>query len=173
MTLDNMQIDFEGGINGGGEDVCGEFTISGNLKSDNTFNFEKAYDSYSVQYNGKLEGMALRGNWSLPGQAEEEFEITLGASKWVGSFDQGGESTEMILNMGISSGSVFGVGLDDIGTFVLRGTTDEESFNFVKKYIGQHEVLYFGQCRGDRNKTVRGKWTIPGNCEGNFMLKQA
>lgn len=72
--------------------------------------------------------------------------------------------------MGVSGGGIFGCGSDGVGSFVLRGTEEGDSFNFVKKYLGQHEVLYFGKRKGD---VVKGKWTIPDNCEGTFMLKQS
>jgi len=172
MFLENLQIDFEGGINGGGDDVCGAFSIVGSLNDDGTFTFEKAYSEYSVMYNGLMEGTALRGMWSLAGQAEEEFEIKLVSSGWTGHFEQGGDQNDMELNMGVSGGCVFGTGNDDVGCFILRGHSDGTEFNFVKKYIGKHQVLYFGESRGDRKKVVKGKWTIPDNCEGTFKLKQ-
>jgi len=173
MALDNMQIGFDGSISGTGEDAIGAFTITGAMNADRSFTFDKVYDAHTVSYKGEMEGTKLKGTWCLPEQDEEEFEISLNASGWVGNFVFDGTKTEMLLNMGISGGGVFGTGTDDVGGFVLRGTTDGEDFNFVKQYIGAHQVLYFGKRRGGEGSLlVKGKWTIPGNCDGTFALKQ-
>ena len=75
--------------------------------------------------------------------------------------------------MGVFGSGVFGSGTDEQGPFVLRGESNGNDFNFVKQYIGQHQVLYFGQSRGGAGSmVVKGKWTIPGNCEGTFKLSQ-
>jgi len=111
----------------------------------------------------------MEGTWSIPDNCDGIFEISLSAKKWAGYFEQNGEKSDMKLNMGVSGGGIFGTGSDSQGAFVLRGTTDGDSFNFVKQYLGAHQVMYFGK---QTDNKVKGKWNIPGNCEGTFALKQ-
>jgi len=174
MTFDNMSINFDGSIAGAGSDSVGTFNITGTMGNDGTFTFDKAYEgAHTVSYKGSLVGTALKGTWCIDGQDEEEFEIQLDSGAWKGSFEQGGSKNAMRLNMGVSGGGIFGCGSDDVGSFVLRGTEEGETFNFVKQYIGAHRVMYFGKSKGgDGSRTVKGKWSIPGNCDGTFGLKQ-
>lgn len=108
-------------------------------------------------------------------QAEGEFEINLVSNNWNGFFAQNGTKNDMILSMGVNSGSIFGTGSDDVGSFVLRGKSDGGDFNFVKKYLGAHQVLYFGKVQGGAgSRSVRGKWTIPeADCDGKFALQES
>jgi len=175
MTFDNLAINFDGSITGAGEDTNGAFTISGTLNGDSTFSFNKAYESYTVCYKGTMEGNVLKGMWNLEDNADEdEFKITLSGGNWKGFFEQGGDKNKMKLSMGVSGGAIFGCGSDAVGGFVLRGQSgDDGTFNFVKKYLGQHEVLYFGKSNGgDGSRVVKGKWTIVDTCEGTFGLKE-
>jgi len=174
MDLEDMQIGLAGVISGAGSDACGGFTIEGQLNEDGSFNFDKKYDEYTVSYKGNMEGTKLAGQWSLPDQPEDAFEINLVSNNWNGFFVQNSEKNGMALNMGVSSGSIFGTGTDEIGAFILRGKSDGGDFNFVKKYLGQHQVLYFGKVEGDEgSRTVRGKWTIPDVCEDKFALQES
>jgi len=160
---------------GSGSDACGDFTINGMLNGDATFQFDKNYADYTVSYKGTLEGTKLVGQWSLPDQPEDAFEISLVANNWTGFFVQNGEKNQMFLDMGVSEGMIFGTGCDDVGAFVLRGKSNGGDFNFVKKYLGQHSVLYFGKVRGSAgSRSVRGKWTIPeAGIEDKFALQES
>lgn len=174
MNLENMQIGLEGVISGAGSDAVGDFTISGNLDGESNFTFDKAYAEHTVSYKGKLEGTRLAGQWSL-GDIEDEFEISLVSNNWNGFFVQEGQKNDMFLNMGVNGGSIFGTGSDEVGAFVLRGKSDGGDFNFVKKYLGQHQVLYFGKVQGGAgSRSVRGKWTIPeAGIEDKFALQES
>ena len=176
MNFDDMTIGFDGVITGAGSDVNGGFSIEGAMNEDCTFTFNKTYESGTVViYSGSMDGTTLKGNWNLPDQDQEEFEISLAASAWHGWFKQADNKDVMDLNMAVNNGGVFGSGTDGVGAFVVSGTHDGDSgqFNFVKKYLGQHEVLYFGQAKGDGgDMRVQGKWSIPGNCDGTFLLQE-
>lgn len=170
MILDNLDIGFDGIMSGGGSDGVGGFTIDGSMDGKGAFTFNKAYEgAHTVIYTGNLEGSALKGTWSIPDNADGDFEIKLDSAGWNGWFEQGGDKKDMELDMSIGGDAVFGSGVDAVGSFIVRGTFDEGSgdCNFAKQYIGQHQVLYFGKNNG---QAVRGKWTIPDNCEGKFKL---
>ena len=176
MSLPNLTIGLDGAIIGGGSDSVGDFNISGQVAGDGAFSFNKAYvGAHTVIYEGQMNGTVLKGEWFLPDQPRDEFQIKLVSGGWRGWYAQSGSQNEMSLSMALSNGKIFGSGSDTVGNFVIQGrfnqgTTD---FNFVKKYIGQHQVLYFGKATGPKsNLTVRGKWTIPDNCEGTFKLTQ-
>jgi hypothetical protein len=177
MKFNDMSIGFEGAIAGTGSDDNGGFSIEGTMNEDCTFTFDKTYESgVVVMYSGSMDGTTLKGNWNLPDQDEEEFEISLAASAWKGWFAQADDKNAMDLNMAVDNGGVFGAGTDTVGAFVVAGTHDAGSgqFNFVKKYLGKHEVLYFGMAKGDGgNMRVQGKWSIPGNCDGTFLLQES
>jgi len=177
MKFDDMSIGFDGGIAGSGSDANGGFTIEGTMGGDAAFTFNKTYESgVVVVYSGNMDGTSMKGNWNLPDQDPEEFEISLSANSWNGWFEQGGDKNGMDLNLTAQNGGVFGSGTDEVGPFVCRGTHDEGSgdFNFAKQYIGQHQVLYFGKAKGDSGSMrVQGKWSIPGNCDGTFLLQES
>lgn len=174
MDLEDMQIGLAGVISGAGSDAMGDFNIEGQLNEDGSFNFDKKYAEYTVSYKGNMDGTKLAGQWSLPDQPEDAFEINLVSNNWNGFFVQNGEKNGMALSMGVSSGSIFGTGTDDVGAFLLRGRSDGGDFNFVKKYLGQHQVLYFGKVEGgEGSRTVRGKWAIPDVCEDKFALQES
>jgi len=170
MNFDDMQIGFDGAITGAGNDVNGGFTIEGSMNGDATFAFTKTYDSgTAVAYNGAIDNGKMVGNWSLPDQPEESFEISLAAQPWSGFFEQGGEKNQMALNLSVTDAGVFGSGNDTVGVFVCRGTVEGDQVKFAKKYLGQHEVLYSGTSSGNQ---IKGAWSIPGNCDGKFVLTQ-
>jgi len=175
MDLPNLQIGLSGAITGEGSDAVGEFTISGQLNDDGTFNFDKAYPDYTVSYNGSLDGTKLAGNWSLPDQQEEPFEISLVSSSWNGYFLQNEDKNDMNLNLGVANGLIFGTGTDGVGSFLCRGKSDGGDFSFVKKYLGAHQVLYFGKVEGgEGSRTVKGKWTIAdAGIEDKFTLQES
>jgi len=176
MDFENLQISIQGNIIGSGDDANGFFTIEGQLNHDNTFMFNKNYSAgYTVIYEGTMDGIKMKGLWSLPDQDKEEFEIRMKAREWKGWHKQNDDKSDMDLDMCLNNGAIFGSGHDVVGAFVIRGnfnraTTD---FNFVKQYIGQHKVLYFGKATGNKGDlVVRGKWAIDESIGGKFRLKQ-
>jgi len=175
MEFPDLSIGFDAKMTGQGSDANGDFTISGEMKVDRVFHFDKFYETYKVCYKGTVEGHTLKGTWSLPEQPEDEFEITLNSEHWIGFFEQDGEKAEMDLAVCISDGGVFGVGKDDIGTFVIRGFKTEFDFIFIKKYIlpwiEAHHKRYYGKHgQEDGIAIVRGRWGIEDQTKGTFEL---
>lgn len=171
MELPNLSIGFDGIISGNGSDPIGDFNITGVLNFDGTFSFDKQYAEFSVIYEGNVEGLTLAGLWSLPDQPQEEFEISMESQRFVGFFEQDGNIVDMELVINNSEGGVFGCGIDEIGTFILRGHKKGPNFNFAKKYLGAHEVLYFGMYgKQDGVYVIRGRWTMQDGVDGAFEL---
>ena len=78
MNLANLRISSNGNISGAGGDVNGDFIIEGQLNQGNTFEFHKTYSAgWIVTYEGNMDGNTMKGLWSLPGQVQEDFEITM------------------------------------------------------------------------------------------------
>jgi len=173
MALENLDIGYDGSIYGSGSDANGNFSIEGSMDTSGAFTFNKNYDSYSVIYQGQMAANSLTGTWYLNDQAPEEFSITLNSPSYTGWFAQGGDRNTMDLDLYVSGDAVFGTGSDAVGNFIIRGTYNEMSgeCNFAKQYLGAHQVFYFGNCK-DNGRVIRGKWTIPDNCDGKFMIKQ-
>lgn len=76
----------------------------------------------------------------------DEFEMTRADKRWSGVYMQDGEESEMIFdNMNIWNNRITGHGTDPVGEFDINGDFNPDgSVNFVKQYIGQHNVHYSG-----------------------------
>lgn len=177
MDIDNLQIGFDGGIHGNGSDGIGEFKVDGTVSRDGAVQFTKKYDSHNVNYEGTLSKGAISGEWHLDGGDKDSFELSIAPENWTGSFEQDGKSNAMDLCMSFDPNGLFGTGSDSVGNFVLRGSldTDANRVDFVKKYLGQHEVLYSGLADKDASGSlvIQGKWQIAGSGTGTFKLTKA
>jgi hypothetical protein len=71
----------------------------------------------------------------------------------------------------IKFGVVKGHGYDAVGEFDINGYHGGKSIKFIKKYIGQHSVLYDGHISKD-GKKASGEWHIEG-MSGGFELNLA
>merc|ERR1711988_81800 len=148
MEIPNLLIGFDGIISGNGSDEVGNFIIDGVLNIDGSFSFYKKYfrkrsgqnEEFSVIYEGNVEGLSMNGLWSLPDQPQEEFQISLEARRYIGFFEQDGNIVDMELAVNVSEGGLFGCGIDEIGTFIIRGQKKGAQYSFAKKYLGAHEV---------------------------------
>ena len=118
---------------------------------------------------------AQQGNPSMgQPQAFTNFNIPQPAAnaniEWKGWYEQNGQQHEMIFfNLYFNNnGQIIGNGTDTIGTFTIQGNVAHNGETvFTKQYTGAHAVQYHGAHNGSQ---IKGKWTIPGNCEGNFQL---
>lgn len=65
----------------------------------------------------------------------------------------------MHLYLAFEDGKIRGEGTDYVGPWVANGTYDESSgqCNWVKKYVGKHNVNYSGVC-GENG--IQGNWQI-------------
>merc|ERR1712226_859093 len=163
MNFRNFQVDHHGNIWGHGSDANGNFNISGKVNWSNTgFKFHKQYvGQHAVVYSGRIQNDIWAGNWCIPGQPQERFQLRCQSPRWVGAFWQNGQPNNMQLDMHVGPQGVFGRGHDNVGSFVIRGETHGNQVNFAKQYIGAHTVLYSGRCTGWNN--IQGTWQIPGN----------
>jgi hypothetical protein len=65
----------------------------------------------------------------------------------------------MQLDLLFSRGILAGDGVDDVGSFLINGSYDQESgaCRWTKTYIGQHDVTYAGQRDGNG---IAGTWKL-------------
>jgi len=168
MRFDDFQIDFAGDILGHGKDEVGRFNITGKMNFiKNNFAFYKQYiGQHTVVYKGKLQQGIMAGNWEIPGNCKGDFQIRCDAPRWSGCFWQGGNRSDMHLEINVGSG-VFGTGHDEVGSFIVRGDANGSNIQFAKQYFGAHTVLYNGYREGNN---ITGVWQIPNNCDGKFQL---
>lgn len=196
MVFQHMEINLEGVMTGKGSDADGtEFTIEGALAGDKTFTFKKVCGEVTVEFSGVMEGHTFKGKMKPAEGEEQDFELTMSGSVWSGWYicdpvpvAEGEEAPtpaegepaadakhDMELALAVSQDNVFGNGTDDVGAFLIHGTWSEQTgdFNFVKKYIGAHQLLYFGKSAGELGgMSVRGKYGFDENTHGKFMLKE-
>jgi len=172
MHFQNFQCNSQGQIWGHGSDEVGTFNISGKCDWSHTgFTFHKQYHgAHTVIYKGRIQnGNLWVGTWSIPGNCQGNFQIRCKAQKWKGAFWQNGQKNVMQLDMQVNKHGVYGNGHDSVGGFIIRGDTHGKNVSFYKQYYGQHTVLYHGQINHAHND-IKGRWQIPGNCEGKFHL---
>lgn len=77
MKIDNMSV-FQGAVTGNGNDEVGDFTISGNLQTNNQLVFTKQYiGKHAVNYTGTFTDNKVTGQWAIPSfQMQDNFELT-------------------------------------------------------------------------------------------------
>ena len=183
MSIPHMVFTTTGLIEGHGKDDDGDFTIEGTLTGEGTFAFVKKYDGATMECKGVMRGVTMEGTWNWINVEVAEgntFEINLSTTHWTGWFCQDDKKDEMTVDLAVGcAGAFFGFGHDDNGAFVMRGTWqavtgEEDTFNFVKTYVGKHSLKYFGRAKGEFGSlSVRGKWTmVDGEGEGAFHLKE-
>jgi len=132
--------------------------------------------AHLVNYSGKLSGKGvIRGSWEIPENCAGEFKIKMQFDRWRGFFVQGEDKSVMKLQMVVQPEGVFGIGTDEVGSFICRGDwfVETNQLRFIKQYIGQHSVIYDGVLTKHKRWEVEGFWAIPGNCDGKFQLKRA
>lgn len=91
---------------------------------------------------------------------------------WNGYWEQPGFGRQVMhdFSLRFADGYCFGEGRDIVGEFVIRGIYDAHgSVEFVKQYVGRHQVRYIGMHDGEG--TIHGQWSIPPLWEGTFALR--
>ena len=90
---------------------------------------------------------------------------------WEGTYEYCGDHTPMTFkSMFIfADGNIKGHGSDENGAFTILGGMHGKEVRFVKQYTGAHAVNYSGHI--NNQGIINGKWEIPGNCDGSFLLK--
>ncbi len=172
MVFRNFYIGMDGKILGEGQDQIGKFTINGHMDMGTGFaQFVKQYKGkHAVNYQGSFTDGAFRGSWTVAGSTGS-FELRQKTKEWRGWYEQNGARTDILLHLSYVNGKLFGMGNDEIGRFTIRGQCDGSKVHFIKKYFGQHQVIYEGKLKKIGTKIdIRGHWEIPGNCGGLFEL---
>lgn len=93
------------------------------------------------------------------------------SGRWRGYWEQEGigRQTMRDLELSFESGAVRGQGSDAVGLFAFEGHYNSQgAVVLVKKYLGQHNVIYRGTYDGEG--TIYGKWNIGAEWTGNFAL---
>jgi hypothetical protein len=88
---------------------------------------------------------------------------------WRGFYSYGtGDRHRMQLDLLFSRGIVAGDGVDDVGSFLINGSYDQQtgSCRWTKTYIGAHDVVYVG---GRDGKGIAGNWQL-GPAHGPFRI---
>eukprot|EP00178_Gracilaria_changii_P012795 TRINITY_DN36121_c0_g1_i1.p1 TRINITY_DN36121_c0_g1~~TRINITY_DN36121_c0_g1_i1.p1 ORF type:complete len:240 (+),score=22.50 TRINITY_DN36121_c0_g1_i1:234-953(+) len=124
---------------------------------------------------GNVNGSVINGTWSIPGNCQGTFQIQMGGSeKWSGHYIQNGTQNPMHMDLQVCQNGVFGLGNDNVGSFVIRGQLVGNQMNFVKQYHGKHHVIYQGFLTANGgNWIVNGNWSIPSGGNGQFMLQKS
>jgi hypothetical protein len=75
----------------------------------------------------------------------------------------------MDLELSFREGRIEGVGVDDVGRFVIRGRYDREALEcwWTKTYLGGHDVFYRGFREG---RGIWGTWEITALDHGGFHI---
>ena len=174
MKFNNFQFNFGGGIFGSGSDQVGQFNINGSCAPNGEVNFKKQYvGKHTVDYKGKFNGTAIDGNWSVSGLTGP-FHIELETVEvWSGYYEQGGQKTNMSLNLNVDNNGVYGIGSDQVGQFVIRGQVAGGQVQFVKNYTGKHSVNYYGTITTQGpGRVIQGWWSLQ-SAYGKFELRSS
>ena len=94
---------------------------------------------------------------------------TYPSGAWRGFYRYGaGDRHPMQLDLLFSRGILAGDGLDDIGSFLINGSYDQQSGScrWTKTYIGAHDVVYVGARDG---RDIAGSWQL-GVAHGSFRI---
>ena len=181
----SFTFDAAGTISGEGTDTIGQYTITGKVESDSSFQFTKQYvGAHSVEYKGTVqyaygELPALSGKWTLGSQSDgfllrPNKNMQQFSSEWKGYYSQFGSKHEMKLSflMFQQDAKIFGAGTDDIGKYEISGRVDPKNcFCFTKQYIGAHSVSYSGSVHWKKMPTLQGNWVLGGGQTDSFELK--
>lgn len=176
-VFENMYMDDEGNIEGGGDDSGGKYEITGILY-EHEWCIYKAYTGKTVNYNG-IQGKegVVSGTWEVNGNENEHggFTIEMKVPIWTGTMTQEGsdeEPKEIELHISFTELGIFGIGSDENGDFACTGTFHQGIVSFKKNYIGEPDV-YFNGARYEENGILRieGDWTYEGT-NGTFEINR-
>ncbi len=75
----------------------------------------------------------------------------------------------MHLYLNFENGRIQGEGTDYVGPWHINGMFSEQDLNcnWIKQYVGQHQVEYTGQCS---QQGIVGTWEIGPGYEGKFHI---
>ena len=97
-------------------------------------------------------------------------EALFPSGPWTGFYNyRPGDRHRMDLELTFREGRIEGVGVDDVGRFVIRGRYDAENLEcwWTKSYVGGHDVFYRGFREG---RGIWGTWEITAFDHGGFHI---
>ena len=93
------------------------------------------------------------------------------SGQWTGFFleDHRPEKGWMHLYLNFQNGVIEGEGTDYVGPWHINGTysEDDSTCQWVKQYLGQHQVVYSGKWT---EQGIMGNWTIGTMYTGQFHI---
>ena len=185
VHFNDMHLNIDGTIVGGGKDAVGKFGITGKIEGGNV-TFVKAYKgAHSVDYKGTLHNGVIAGKWSVGG-AEGGFEIRMKTKIWSGKHQTAdGQLIDLITSIQFQGAKkhhrdhVQGIGYDVTGNFSVKGfkpvVGEHQTVMFTKEYFGTKEkVQYTGICLSEGGHDhIRGYWINAAQQTGTFFLTKA
>lgn len=172
MKFDRMEIGLNGVIEGGGQDIIGQFQIFGQVSHHGSVNFTKQYiGKHAVAYQGVISSSTISGNWTLGGY-RGKFEIKGHLDEWQGSYECGGCTRQLKFDLDVDTAGVFGIDKDNVGVYVIRGQYSNTDYimKFTRQYIGGNTHYFQGNMTNDgRRWILNGQWQFAG-C-GNDPMK--
>ena len=177
MEFKNMYMDLNGNIFGVGSNDLGDFQITGTWTPKGLEFIKTYYSSHIIFYTATtIDGKRFEGNWKIPDSCEGSFWVEIILPTWSGIYTNNKKETEISLDMQITPSAIFGIGRDDMGSFVTKGSYDEHfsAVSFTRSYLGQKMVNYNGVLMMTKNgRMVKGVWTIRDtDTYGNFELTE-
>ena len=164
MGIEDLQIQPDCKVTGGGTDSHGQFTIEGSFDpKKNTISFKKSRESGSiVDYNGKYvkDEQILKGTWTI-GNHIGQFDLKLLSVKYRGVSFFGNMQKSLDWNISKYKGQSYGFGVDELGAFVLRSVKQSgKTLNLEQSYLGQtHKMSYEGKwSKNAGTKVYAGQW---------------
>jgi hypothetical protein len=182
FAFEDLQIDLDGDIKGGGYDSVGQYSFEGNFTKDK-IHFSKQYaDRHRIHYSGQYDnGNEVTGKWDIAKNSTGQFKLKMKCDLWKGWYEHNGEKTEMTINMIVQNNGVFGLGADKIGQFIMNGYHKNHcsTCTFIKQYVGKsYQIHYSGSLvisKKKNTRVVKGVWMVPGGGESNhgyFKLRE-
>lgn len=175
LVFENMHMDDQGNIEGGGKDSEGGYTITGILY-EQEWCIYKTYPNKTLNYIGTQgQNGIVSGSWEVEGSEDEgRFSITMNVPIWKGTMTQEGHDApeDVELHIIFSELGVFGIGTDVFGDFICTGTFHQGTTNFVKNYVMAPDVYYEGaKYEKEGMFYVEGEWTYEG-VKGVFSISR-
>lgn len=179
--IENMQVNFDGSIKGGGvSPENGPYTIIGTMTDHWECDFIKDYNSEDVpdkHYKANLEKGVMKGTWENVSKNSTSkpqiFKLTINHQNWSGYFMQGPDQISMGLKLMVQNDGVSALGADDVGNYILKGDFDlkQKVIKFSKRYYGQNSHIYYGKVKlMDNRMIIDGIWHVSGQTDRKFRL---
>ena len=182
LKIKHMIVDSQGCLSGGGKDPKGRFKVTGWMDKSGHLNFTKNYDSGQVgaTFKGKFRKGVMTGFWQDE-ESSGNFELTLRKAnlfKGCYSREDTKEPRYCYMWLKVNRGGVWGLGEDELGSFVLHGTrTKAKEYEFRLSYLGMITICHKAELmkmREGRGHKLKGTWkNDKKRAKGKFVILQA